>query len=72
MNTFFGIGILAAIIYGLLVDGMYFKIYAVLLVAYVVIFQFIFLNRGDITKRKNLTIATWGRKKHIISYDFRT
>ena len=62
MNALFGLGVVAAIIYSLFVDGTFFKIYLVLLISYVVIFQFIFINRADISKRKNLTIATWGCK----------
>jgi hypothetical protein len=62
MNAFFGIGIVTAILYGLLIDGTFFKLYFVLLIGYICIFQFIFLKRGDFSKRKNLVVATWGGK----------
>ena len=59
MNALIILGFLAAILYGLFVDGTYFKIYFALVLIYIVIFNFIFINRAHVTKRKNITVATW-------------
>jgi hypothetical protein len=59
MNALLGIAILTGIIYGLLVDGTFFKIYFALLLIYHVLTQVIFVNKKDITKRKKITITTW-------------
>ena len=67
MNALFGLGIVAAIIYTLLIDSTFFKIYLVLLIGYIVIFQFIFLKRGDLSKRKNITVATWGGNAFLLT-----
>ena len=58
MNAFFGIGILAAIIYGFLIDGTYLKFYSLLLLGYIVLTQIGTLTRLN-TKRKKCNIATW-------------
>ena len=59
MNALIILGFLAAIIYGLLIDGTYFKIYLGLVLIYTVIFNFILIRRKDFTKRKNITAVTW-------------
>ena len=60
MNAFLGLGIIAAIFYGLFIDGTFFKIYFALVALYYVIFQNIFVDRSYIPKRKNITVSTWG------------
>ena len=64
MNAFIILGFIAAILYGLFVDGTYFKIYFALIAIYIVFFQFIFINRSHLTKRKNITAVTWGGTKN--------
>lgn len=59
MNALIVIGFISAIIYGILVDGTFFKIYFALVALYTVIFQFVFINRKQIIKRKNITVSTW-------------
>jgi positive regulator of sigma E activity len=61
MNAFFGIGIVAAILYGVLFDGTFWKIYGILLVGYLV-FVTLRTDKRDNHKRRILTIASWDRK----------
>eukprot|EP00347_Sterkiella_histriomuscorum_P023920 403332930 len=68
MNAFIILGFIAAILYGLFVDGTYFKIYFALIAIYIVFFQFIFINRSHLTKRKNITAVTWGAPTDPTSY----
>lgn len=60
MNALIGLGFISAMLYGLFVDGTYFKIYFTLVFLYTVIFNFIFIRRTDFIKRKNITAVTWG------------
>ena len=58
MNAFFGIGIISAVIYWILVGGMYWKIYAALVAGYIVLTQLGTWSRhNDLRRRCN--IATW-------------
>lgn len=66
MNALIVLGFIAAILYGIFIDGTFFKIYFALIAIYTVIFQFIFINRSHFTKRKNITVATWGGKYNRI------
>ncbi len=62
MNALIILGFIAAILYGIFVDGTYFKIYFALVLLYTVIFNFVFIRRSDFTKRKNITAVTWNGK----------
>ena len=61
MNAFWGIGIASSAVYGMLVDGTYWKIYFALCIAYT---AFVCATRvmRDNGKRKTLMIATWNGK----------
>lgn len=59
MNALIVLGFIAAIIYGILIDGTYFKIYFALVIFYTVIFNYVFIRRSDLIKRKNITAVTW-------------
>ena len=61
MNALFGIGILAAIIYGILVDALFWKIYGVLFAVYL-LFVICSANRKDNHKRRTMTLSTWSCK----------
>jgi len=61
MNALFGIGIIAAIIYGVIRDAFFWKIYGVLFLIYLV-FVVVSVNRTDNHKRRTLTLSTWSRK----------
>jgi hypothetical protein len=58
MNAMAVIAIISAIIYGIIVDGTYFKIYFILLSAYYVFTQ-IGNNYRYNTKRTKINISTW-------------
>ena len=58
MNAFFGIGIISAIVYSIMVDATYLKIYALLLIGYILLTQLGTLNRYN-NGRKKCNIATW-------------
>lgn len=58
MNSFIGIGILTAILYGIYVDGTFFKMYIILLLAYTILTQIGTLNRFN-NGRKKCNIASW-------------
>ncbi len=62
MNALIILGFLAAIIYGIFIDGTYFKIYFALVLLYTVIFNYVFIRRSDLIKRKNITAVTWSGK----------
>ena len=59
MNAFFGVGILTGILYGIFIDGTFFKIYFVLLALYTIICNHLTINKSHVTKRKNITITSW-------------
>jgi cell shape-determining protein MreD len=61
MNALFGIGIIAAIIYGIVRDAFFWKIYGVLFLLYL-LFVLISVNRKDNHKRRTMTLSTWSRK----------
>lgn len=61
MNALFGLGILAAIIYGVLFDATYWKIYGICFAVYL-LFVMCLTNRRDNLKRRILTLSTWSRK----------
>jgi hypothetical protein len=59
MNAFFGVGILTALLYGIFIDGTFFKLYFVVLALYTFICNSLCINKKQITKRKNITITSW-------------
>ena len=58
MNAMLVIGLFASVIYGILIDGTWFKIYFILLFSYYVLTQ---IGRGNKqnTRRTKVNIATW-------------
>ena len=70
MNALFGVAVVTGIIYGVFVDGTYFKIYLAVLAFYTVVFNHLLVNKKQTTKRKNIMATTWGCKAYhcIISY----
>jgi len=62
MNALIILGFISAMLYGILIDGTFFKIYFALIAIYTVIFQFIFVDRRNLPKRKNITAVTWASK----------
>ena len=60
MNAFFGGGLLTALLYGIFIDGTFFKLYFVVLALYTFICNSsLCINQKEITKRKNITITSW-------------
>ena len=61
MNALWGLFILASIIYGILIDGTFWKIYLSLVGVW---YLFVLLQRDkrDNGKRKTMLISTWGGK----------
>ena len=61
MNAFKGCLILAGILYGIFVDGTFWKYYAAVVACYVV---FVLVQRDgrENPKRKTILIGTWNRK----------
>ena len=68
MNPFWGLFILAGIIYGLFIDGTFWKIYMVLVIAY---YGFTMWYRDPRTNilRKTIMISTWGGKSKFQQLD---
>ncbi len=60
MNALFGIGVVSGIIYGLFIDGTFFKIYFAILLFYTIVFNNLLINKKQTTKRKNISATTWG------------
>ena len=61
MNALWGLFILTGMIYGVFIDGMFWKIYLGLVVAY---FGFVMLykNGRDNPLRRIIMLSTWGGK----------
>ena len=62
MNALWGIGLASNILYGVFVDGTYWKIYFALLALYTVLFFSQRVTR-DNGKRKTIMISTWNGKR---------
>lgn len=60
MNALFGVGAVTGIIYGVFVDGTYFKIFFAVLAFYTIVFNNLLINKKQTTKRKNIMATTWG------------
>jgi hypothetical protein len=56
---------LTAILYGIFIDGTFFKLYFVLLAIYTVVCNNLCINKKQITKRRNITITTWDGNSFI-------
>lgn len=59
MNAFLVLGFIAGILYGIFIDGTFFKIYFALIMFYFVVFNNLLINKKDYTKRKNILATTW-------------
>ena len=75
MNAMFGIGIVSGIIYGILVDGTYLKIYFGVMLVYTIVFTNLMINKKHYTLRKNINVTSWGcnnfsRFVSYIIYDY--
>jgi ABC-type transport system involved in Fe-S cluster assembly fused permease/ATPase subunit len=64
MNAFIGIGLLTFVVYSLMIDFTFCKIYLVFLIAYIILTQLGTLSRFN-NKRKKCNIATWNGNKSI-------
>ncbi len=60
MNALFGVGVVSAVVFGILVDGTFFKIYFAVLAIYTIVCNYILIDRSHITKRKNISVTSWG------------
>lgn len=67
MNALFGIAVVTGLIYGIFIDGTYFKIYLAVLAFYTIVFNYLLINKKQTTKRKNIMITTWNCKLMISS-----
>ena len=67
MNAFYGIGYASAIIYGIFVDGTYWKIYGILFVCYLAFVTFTRVMK-DNPKRKTIIAATWNGNNFCLSF----
>lgn len=65
-NALITIGCIAGILYGILVDGTFFKIYIPLVIGYAVIFNGFLVNKKHTTKRKNINVTSWNGKNALI------
>lgn len=61
-NALIILGYIAAIVYGIFVDGTFFKIYFVLIALYTIIFNHLLIDKRHFTKRKNITVTSWSGK----------
>ena len=67
MNALFGVAVVTGLIYGIFVDGTYFKIYLAVLAFYTIVFNHLLIHKKQTTKRKNIMITTWSCKlKHFV------
>ena len=66
MNALFGLFIAAGVVYGVLIDGTFWKIYGVMVFFYA-IFVLYQRDRKENPKRKTITISSWNRK-YIITH----
>jgi undecaprenyl pyrophosphate phosphatase UppP len=65
MNAMITIGFIAAIFYGILVDGTFFKIYFVLLAIYTIGFKMLFIDSSHYNKRKNMNVTSWNGNRYF-------
>lgn len=70
VNALLVIGCISGILYGIFVDGTYFKIFFALLAIYTVVFGHFLVDRRDATKRKNMNITCWNAPTDPSTYVF--
>ena len=70
VNALLVIGCISGILYGIFVDGTYFKIFFALLAIYTVVFGHFLVDRRDATKRKNMNITCWNAPADPSTYVF--
>ena len=68
MNALLGVSIATAIVYGIFIDGTFFKIYSAMLVIYFIVTQVLLKNNKNLTKRKNIMVASWGGNTFTLAY----
>ena len=61
-NALIGIGFVAGVVYGILIDGTFFKIYFTLILVYMIVVENFLINKKDFNKRKNINVTSWNRK----------
>jgi cell shape-determining protein MreD len=64
MNALLGLAILAAILYGILLDGAFWRIYGICVLVYL-LFVMCATNKRDNHKRRIITLSTWDRKTFV-------
>lgn len=62
MNALLVLGYIAGLLYGLLIDGTFLKIYFALIIFYMIVFQNLLINKKHTTLRKNILVTSWGGK----------
>ena len=68
MNALFGVAIATLILYQILIDATFFKIYIVVLGVYHFVTQVLSIDRKHIIKRKSITVTTWDAPSDPHSY----
>ena len=68
MNALLVIGIISFIIYSILVDGTFFKIYIPLVLIYWIVTTFVFKEEDKMWKRRRITISSWAAPDQPTSY----
>ena len=61
-NAFIGIGFVAGVLYGILIDGTFLIIYLTLILVYMIVVENFLINRKDFNKRKNINVTSWNGK----------
>ena len=61
-NAFIGIGFVAGVLYGILIDGTFLIIYLTLILVYMIVVENFLINKKDFNKRKNINVTSWNRK----------
>lgn len=68
MNAFFGIGIVSGLVYGIIVDGTYWKIFFAIMLFYIVVFNNLLVDKSHVTTRKNINVTSWGAPTDPTAY----
>lgn len=68
MNALVVLAILTCIIYSLLIDATFLKIYLILVVIYYFISELIFKEQDKLWKRRKITISSWGHPSDPTCY----
>ena len=61
-NAFIGIGFVAGVLYGILIDGTFLIIYLTLILVYMIVVENFLISRKDFNKRKNINVTSWNGK----------